>query len=148
MIKCANHHYVNQTLYLHSQIDDELVISIMIKKVEYLFPLGVILRCLMDIPDLELFKILSVPETGFVPLTMIQNLQKKKLFTREDCLEYIGSLVKGILRISDQWPVEPKEMALEFIDKYILIHLESPLDKLKLFSFMTRKLMMLKTGLI
>ena len=43
----------------------------MIKKVEYLFPLGVILRCLMDIPDLDLFKLLSVPETGFVPLTMV-----------------------------------------------------------------------------
>jgi hypothetical protein len=73
----------------------------MIKKVEYLFPLGVILRCLIDIPDLEIFKMLSVSETGFVPLTMIQNMHKKRLFTREDCLEYLGSLVRGILRIPD-----------------------------------------------
>jgi hypothetical protein len=43
----------------------------MIKKVEYLIPLGVVIRCLIDIPDLELFKILSVNETGFVPVTLI-----------------------------------------------------------------------------
>jgi hypothetical protein len=43
----------------------------MIKKVEYLIPLGVVIRCLIDIPDLELFKILSVNETGFVPVTLV-----------------------------------------------------------------------------
>lgn len=43
----------------------------MVKKVEYLIPLGVVLRCLMDIPDLELFRVLSVNETGFIPLALI-----------------------------------------------------------------------------
>lgn len=31
----------------------------MIKKVEYLFPLGILIRAMIDIPDLDLYKLLE-----------------------------------------------------------------------------------------
>ena len=39
-------------------------------------------------------------------------------------------------------------MALEFLQRYILIHLNDPYDKVRLFSLMTRKLVLLKAGLV
>lgn len=52
MIKSVRPSYRSQTLYLHYTTDDLVVMSIMIRKVEYLFPLALIVKALVDIPDL------------------------------------------------------------------------------------------------
>lgn len=58
--------------------------SIMIRKVEYLFPLGLIVKGLINIPDLEFMRMFEVAESNFNPLRLLENMNDKK--THNDCL--------------------------------------------------------------
>jgi len=44
----------------------------MIRKVEYLFPLGLIIKALKDIPDLEISRKFEVSKSNFNPLKLLE----------------------------------------------------------------------------
>lgn len=84
MIKSSKSSYRSQTLYLHYTTEGSVFMSIMIRKVEYLFPLGLIAKALIDIPDLELAKIFEIKDSNFNPLRLLEQTSGKK--TREESL--------------------------------------------------------------
>lgn len=86
MIKSVKPSYLAQTLYLHYTTDDTIYMSIMIKKVEYLFPLALIIKALFDIPDLEFIKTFEIKDSNFNPLNLLQNLHQRNLKSQNDCL--------------------------------------------------------------
>lgn len=53
----------------------------MIKKVEFLFPLALIVKALYDIPDLEFVKIFEINGSNFNPLNLLTNLHNRNLRT-------------------------------------------------------------------
>ena len=79
MMKCVKTSYRAQTLYLHYTNDDTVYMSIMIKKVEYLFPLALIVKALFDIADLEFVKLFEVKNSNFNPLNLLVNLHSRNL---------------------------------------------------------------------
>lgn len=78
MIKSVKNSFLSQTLYLHYTTDDLIYMSIMIKKVEYLFPLGLIIKALVDIPDFAFMQLLEITGNNFNPLRILQNTAENK----------------------------------------------------------------------
>lgn len=114
--------------------------SIMIKKVEYLFPIGIIMKALFDLPDLEFVKMLEIKDSNFNPLKLLEHNQKKNLRTQNDCLEYIGYLIRNVMRNYSPAFYSDTEIGKKFLQRYVLIHLEDNWEKIKLFVFMIKKL--------
>lgn len=44
--------------------------------------------------------------------------------------------------------MDTQQIAQDFLDWYVLIHLKDSFEKVRLFTFMVRKLILLKTGLV
>ncbi len=118
----------------------------MIRKVEYLFPLSVIVKALVDIPDLTFVKFFDIPKSNFDPVILLSDSLNRNLKTRSDCLNYIGYLMRNVLKLSDSDELDKEEIGKYFLQRYILIHLENNWDKVNLFKFMVQKLFKLKNG--
>lgn len=82
-IKSSNSKYLSQTLYLHYTLDGGVYLSLMIKKVEYLFPIAIIIKALADIPDLTFVELIDIPESNFNPVKLLHDAHSRDLKTRE-----------------------------------------------------------------
>lgn len=71
MIKCSHKNYLSQSLTLHYTTNNSVYLSIMIKKVEYLFPLGIIVKGLVDLPDLSLIQKLEIKNSSWDPVVIL-----------------------------------------------------------------------------
>ena len=68
----------------------------MIRKVEYLFPVGIIIKALADIPDLTFVQLIDIPNSNFNPVKLLQDAHSRDLKTREQCLAYLGFLMRNL----------------------------------------------------
>lgn len=142
-IKSSSTIYKNQSLTIHYTSEENIYMSIMIKKVEYLFPLSVIIKALGDISDFTFVNLIEVPGSNFNPVNLIKDLHDRNLRNQGQCLRYLGFLMKNILRMSCE-DYSEEDIGRSFLDNYVLIHLRDNWDKVKLFSFMIQKLLKLK----
>lgn len=138
-MKCTNFAYKSQTLYLHYTYEGHIVMSIMIRKVEYLIPLIVLMKAIEDIPDKVLIEMLT-KDDSFNGVYLLKDLHQRRLLNQIDCLRYLGYLMRDVIGMSQMKQVSDEDVGRKFIDEYVLIHLDNKLDKLKCFSLMTKKL--------
>ncbi len=72
----------------------------MIKKVEYLFPIAILIKALVDIPDLTFVELIDIPESNFNPVKLLQDAHTRDLKTKEQCLAYLGFLMRNVMKLS------------------------------------------------
>jgi len=80
-IKSSNSKYFCQTLNLHYSFDGGVFLSLMIKKVEYLFPIAIIIKALVNIPDLTFVELIDIPHINFNPVKLLQDAHGRNLRT-------------------------------------------------------------------
>ena len=113
--------------------------SIMIKKVEYIIPLGVIFKALVDMSDKTLIDVITEKESAFNGLQVIKDVHDRSLFSRQQCLVYLGFLMKEAIgqygsSLSDE------DLGKKFLDDFVLINLSEGWEKCSLLGFMVHKL--------
>ena len=148
-IRCVRDDQSSQSLYLHYLTDGSCMVRFSYRKSEYLVPLVLILKALVDSNDMEIMEgiLQGDHEDTFVSgrvEMMLREFKKHALFTKQQCLEYLGSRFAVVLGLPPDTPAT--EVGTAFLRRIILVHLENNLDKFNLFILMTRKLYALVSG--
>lgn len=138
-IRCASGAYKSQTLYVHYTYEGNFFVSIMVRKAEFLIPLGVLLKAVADVPDAALLSMLSRDES-FNGVYILKDLAQRKIFTQVDSLRYLGFLFRDVLGLGQTKQVTDEEVGRRFVEDYVLIHLKSGTEKLRCFALMVKKL--------
>lgn len=105
------------------------------RKQEYLIPIVLIFKALVSASDREIFEGVIMGEYENTFLTdrvelLLRSFKTYKLFTGEDCLEYLGEKFRVVLGLPADWT--NVQMGAWLINKLVLVHLESSRDKYRL----------------
>lgn len=143
-IRCVRDDSSSQTIYLHYLSDGTCMMRVHIRKNEYLIPLVLVLRALAETNDREIMEMILHGDRDNTFISgrvegMLREFKRQALFTRKQCLEYLGERLASVLGASSTGP-DKESLGRAFLQRYILVHLTSDLDKFNLFIAMVRKL--------
>lgn len=105
------------------------------RKVEYMIPLTLILKALVDANDKEVFEGLIQGETDNTFLTdrvelLLRGHKALGLPTGKECLEYLGQKFRVVLQLPEDWT--DTRVGGYLLNKVVLVHLTSPRDKFRM----------------
>lgn len=140
MVKSTLTDYRSQTLYVHYGTDNNIYMTLMIKKTEYVFPAMLIIKSLSTTSDRDLISLLKVEHGNFNPIVMVEDLHARGLDSKEKCVNHLGSSMRHVMGYSGQKSKTDAEIGQLFLEKYVLMHLNDSNDeKLNLISYMIKK---------
>ncbi|KAI8893711.1 hypothetical protein BC833DRAFT_624620 [Globomyces pollinis-pini] len=133
----------SQTLTLHYCTDGAISLRFSYRKNEYMIPVMLILKALAPITDKEIFERATMGDYGNTFLTdrvemLLRSFRRYSLFTREQCLDYIGS--KFAVMFDSAEDTTERQVGLDFLNRIVLVHLKSTKAKSDLLLFMIQKL--------
>jgi DNA-directed RNA polymerase I subunit RPA2 len=147
-IRCVRSDQSSQTITLHYLSNGECTLRFAYRRQEFLIPVVLILKSLIDANDKEIYEqITQRTEDTFVTErveAMLREFSRYGLYTREQCLAYLGSRFHVILDLPDRFT--DIDIGEALIQKFILIHLNSNYEKFNLLVFMVQKLYALVAG--
>ncbi|KAF7836196.1 DNA-directed RNA polymerase I subunit 2 [Senna tora] len=153
LIRCVRADQTSVSVKLYYLRNGSARLGFWIKGREYLLPVGIVLKALVDTTDHEIYVNLTccynekcekgkgvvgtqlVGERAKIILDEVRDLS---LFTRLQCLEYIGEHFQPIMDglESNSYPF----VAETVMKNYIFVHLDNNFDKFNLLIFMLQKL--------
>ena len=134
---------ISRTISVHYLTNGGLTLRFAWRKQEYMIPVVMVLKALVDATDKEIFTSLVQGEFDNTFLTdrvevLLRDFKRYNLWTGKQCLEYLGSKFRVVMGLPDDWTNE--QVGSQLINEIVLIHLESPRDKFRMLLFMIRKL--------
>lgn len=143
-MRCVRPDQSSQTLYLHYLSDGNVMVRFSFRKNEYLIPLVLILKALIDTDDKEIMESIVQGDfedtfmTGRLEM-MLRDFKRFNLFTRDQCREYLGSRFAVVMNSLPK-DTPSHQVGTEFLSRLIMVHLSNDRDKFNALVFMTRKL--------
>lgn len=110
LVRCVRPDESSLTSRCHYLVDGTAVFAITLRRAEYFVPAGILLKCFVDLSDKEVYELLvqgASAEAGhnaFVASRaelVLHQAARFGLQTRAQCLEYLGSLFRVALNVSD-----------------------------------------------
>ncbi|KAL6180816.1 hypothetical protein ACLB2K_047475 [Fragaria x ananassa] len=153
VIRCARDDQSSVTVKLYYLQNGSARLGVWIQGKEFLLPVGLILKALIDTPDNELYASLTCcyPEkfekgkgavgtqlVGERAQIIINEVADLGLFTRGQCLEHIGEHFQPLMGGLENEPYSVVGDAV--LKDYIFVHLDKNEDKFNLLIFMLQKL--------
>ncbi|KAG8840129.1 hypothetical protein FRB91_006515, partial [Serendipita sp. 411] len=120
------------------------------RKSEYVIPIMLILKALVDASDLEIFEAIIMEDysntflTDRIELLLRSFKDHYSLYSGNQCLDYLGEKFRVVLAQPED--VSDRALGVWLLQKVVLVHLESPRDKFRMLVFMLRKLFALVSG--
>ena len=151
-MKCVREDLFAKTLYLHYSYDGNIYLNVMIKKAEYLIPAVIVLKALEEISDRQLYNLLvkGFEDDSFVSErveVLLNESQKRSVYSREQCLSYLGLLLKGIIQANNP-NYSHAQIGEIFLKEYIMVHCNTNQEKISTMIMMIQKLYNLVSGRI
>ncbi len=142
-IRCVRNDESSQTVYLHYLLNGAFMMRVHVRKAEYLIPLMLVLKALIETDDREIMEgiLHGDTEDTFVSgrvEAMLRDFKKERLYTQRQCLAYLGERMKTVMGLGEGTTSE--EIGREFLARYVLVHLPSNGDKFALFLAMMRRM--------
>ena len=150
----------SQTNVLHFLNDGNVTFRFSWRKNEYLIPIMMILKALMETNDREIFEgLVGPPKSEGVKNTfltdrvelLLRTYKTYGLYSKTQTRAYLGQKFRVVLGVDDT--KSDYEVGTEFLRKIVLVHLggvevteEQDADKFKMLLFMCRKLYALAAG--
>lgn len=146
LIRCVLPDESSMTSRCHYLADGTAVFAITIRRAEYFIPAGILLKCFMEVSDREIYEKLVKSAGGgahaaFVAERaelLLRQASRYGLHTRNQCVEYLGSLFRVALDIPDRRT--DGEAGEYLLKNFFFIHLTSGAEKLNLAYQMLLKL--------
>lgn len=140
----------SQTNVLHYLNDGNVTFRFSWKKNEYLIPVMMILKALIETNDREIFDGIIGADTSDSFLTdrielLLRTYQQNyNLYGQQETLAYLGDKFRIVFGASPD--VSDIEVGKEVLKRIVLVHLDSSADKFRMLMFMIRKLYSLVAG--
>ncbi|XP_050434808.1 DNA-directed RNA polymerase I subunit RPA2 [Adelges cooleyi] len=144
MIRSVKDDLTTVTNTLHYLTDGTAKLMIPIKKKIFYAPVFLILKCLTNNSDENIFRhIIKGHEDDLYfkgsVMEMMRSLHESNIHSQEDAKEYIGTMFRPKFYELPEWKTN-KEVCDHLMRSYVLIHLHTDYDKFKLLVFMLQKL--------
>ncbi|ORX84247.1 beta and beta-prime subunits of DNA dependent RNA-polymerase [Anaeromyces robustus] len=152
-IRCARPDQTSQTVTIHYCTDGNVTLRFIYRKQEYMVPLMLILKSLVECSDKEIFERVIMGNSDrevqdtFVTDRMellLRDFKKFNLYNREQCLAYLGTKFHVMMDSPDD--MNALEVGKEFLKRVILVHLNDDREKFNILIFMLQKLYALVAG--
>ena len=149
MIRCVRPDQTSHSVSIHYLNDGQCTFRFSHRKQEYMIPLVMVLKSLVDTTDKEIYDAIVQADHSNTFVTdrvelMLRGFKRYSLFTREQCLAFLGGKFRVALNVSEQMPdVECGKLLLK---KIVLVHLNDNRDKFNLLVYMVQKLYALVAG--
>ncbi|MCJ1369726.1 DNA-directed RNA polymerase I subunit RPA2 [Loxospora ochrophaea] len=159
-IRCVRPDQTSQTNVLHYLNDGNVTFRFSWRKNEYLVPVMMVLKALVETNDREIFEGIvgatGSESTGNTFLTdrvelLLRTYKVYSVHSKAKTRSYLGEKFKPVLGVPDDMPDE--DAGTEFLRKIVLVHLgntnvteSQDIDKFKMLLFMVRKLYALVAG--
>ena len=148
-MRCVREDFFAKTFTLHYISDGNVYLRILYKKQEFLCPIIVILKGIMNISDREIYaKLMKGNYNDSDKSDKIEVLMRTGrslgLYTQTQFLEYLGKNFRLLLGISHVY--SDREAGEMFLRENICVHLEEPKDKINTICLMIDKLYALVNG--
>ena len=146
-MKCVREDLTSQTIALHYLTDGNISLRIVIRKQELMIPFILILKALIDCPDVLIYnrivrgsKHSKLRECVEV---LVADGKQYGYSTKSQFLEHIGKILRTLIGLKHITDVSNEQAGIFFIKEYILIHLDNFNDKFNMLCLMAEKLYML-----
>ncbi|ODV79088.1 DNA-directed RNA polymerase I [Suhomyces tanzawaensis NRRL Y-17324] len=148
-IRCVRPDQSSQTNVLHYLNDGNVTFRFSWRKNEYLVPVVMILKALIETNDREIFDNIIGSDTSNSFLTdrlelLLRNYKSYNLYSKQETLAYLGDKFRVVFGVEAN--VSDVEVGKLVLQRIVLVHLDSNLDKFRLLTFMIRKLYSLVEG--
>ncbi|KTW26472.1 hypothetical protein T552_02953 [Pneumocystis carinii B80] len=148
-IRCVRPDETSQTNTLHYLSDGNCIFRFSWRKSEYLVPVIMILKALINTNDKEIFdSIIGSDRKNTVLIDQVEILLRTyknyELYTQEQTLQYLGEKFRIILNLDED--LTYVSIGKELLRKVVLVHLENNYDKFRMLIFMIQKLYSLVSG--
>ncbi|KAK9386223.1 hypothetical protein V1515DRAFT_645659 [Lipomyces mesembrius] len=148
-IRAVRPDQTSQTNVLHYLNDGNVTFRFSWRKNEYLIPVMMILKALVNTNDREIFDGIVGTDTKNSFLTdrlelLLRTYKVYNLYSREETLAHLGDKFRVVMGASiDQTDAD---VGREVLRRIVLVHLKSDEDKFRLLLFMIRKLYAVVAG--
>ena len=159
-MRCVRPDETSQSISLHFLKDGNIMFRFSWRKREYMVPVMMILKALIDTNDREIFETivgpagsLAVKDCELVDKVeiLLRTFQHYQLYTKTATRSYLGTKFRVILGVPDA--MSDLEAGTLFLRKIVLVHLGNvkvtqteDLEKFRTLAFMCRKLYALAAG--
>ncbi|TEB30121.1 DNA-directed RNA polymerase I polypeptide 2 [Coprinellus micaceus] len=148
-IRCVRPDQTAVTNTLHYLANGSAMFRFSWRKQEYVIPIMLILKALVDASDKEIFEGVIMQDYDNTFLTdrvelLLRSFKMYTMHTGSQCLEYLGDKFRVVLGLPEDWT--NAAVGIWLIDKLVLVHLGSARDKFRMLLFMLRKLFALVSG--
>ncbi|KAK9481232.1 hypothetical protein V1514DRAFT_3371 [Lipomyces japonicus] len=139
----------SQTNVLHYLTDGNVTFRFSWRKNEYLIPVMMILKALVDTNDRQIFDGIAGSDVSNSFLTdrlelLLRTYKTYNLYSQEETLAHLGDKFRVVMAASpDQTDAD---VGREVLRRIVLVHLDNDQDKFQLILFMIRKLYALVAG--
>lgn len=148
-IRCVRPDQTSQTNVLHYLNDGNVTFRFLWRKNEYLVPVMMILKALMEASDRDIFDGIVGADTDNSFLTdrlelLLRAYKTYGVQSQKETLAYLGDKFRVVFNLlPDQLDIE---VGREVLRRIVLVHLQEPEDKFRMLIFMVRKLYSLVGG--
>lgn len=149
-IRCVRPDQTSQTNVLHYLNDGNVTFRFSWRKNEYLIPVVMILKALIETNDREIFDgLLAAKDRENTFLTdrvelLLRTYKGYQLYTKKETLQHLGEKFRIVMGVASD--MSDVDVGKEFLRKIVLVHLQDPRDKFRMMLFMIRKLYALVEG--
>jgi DNA-directed RNA polymerase I subunit RPA2 len=148
-IRCVRPDQTSQTNTVHYLQDGNCMLRFSWQKNEYLVPVMMILKALVECSDRDIFEALVGKETSNTFLTdrvelLLRNYKSYKLSKRQETLDFLGSKFRIVMNAPED--ETDGDVGKRVLSRIVLVHLKDNKDKFRLLVFMVRKLYSLVSG--
>lgn len=148
-IRSVRNDQTSQSITLHYCTDGEVTMRFSYKKNEYMVPVVLVIRALMNVSDRELFQKISFGrpnDTFFADRIelLLRSVRRFNVYTQEQCLAYLGGKFAVMLDSPDD--KYETDVGMDFLRQVVLVHLDGFTDKADMLIFMLQKLYSLVGG--
>jgi DNA-directed RNA polymerase I subunit RPA2 len=134
-IRCVRPDQSACTNTIHYLSNGSATIRFAWRKVEYMIPLVLVLKALVDASDREVFEGLVMGEYDNTFLTdrvelLLRGQKIWGLKTGGQCLDYLGGKFRVVLGCSEDW--DDAMVGQYLLERVVLVHLPEPRDKFRM----------------
>lgn len=148
-IRAVRPDQTSQTNVLHYLNDGNVTFRFSWKKSEYLIPVVMILKALIETNDREIFDGIVGSDVDNSFLTdrlelLLRTYKNYNLHSNQETLAYLGDKFRAVFGATPD--VSDVDVGKEIIQRIVLVHLDDNRDKFRMLLFMIRKLYTLVAG--
>mmetsp|Transcript_28191 Transcript_28191/g.73897 ORF Transcript_28191/g.73897 Transcript_28191/m.73897 type:complete len:1149 (-) Transcript_28191:67-3513(-) len=150
-IRCVRPDQSSQSLVVHYCRDGTFVLGFSYRKTQYLVPVVIILRALIEVDDRRVYDAVvhGDHDNSFVTeraKALLKELQGRQLYSRQACLAYLGNLFRVVMQVRSG--LSDEAVGQIVLDRVIMVHLkpDDSQGKFDIMIVMMRKLLGLVSG--